>query len=196
MQPLLLDWGTCTLLSDQTFPQKAELYKSNHIKPGFVNRLWYKAQSKLGLLFSVPWVNVMFLSSFLVPSVPQRGAVAILAVFPPGCSLWFVVHLQRCPGELCSCSTVERGKMLRLVQITRTTRPVIGCSCNSPEELIWDCAGMVKGNFSCSFLQEFTVLDGLCGISFLSSSLEYPKCVCGTAETQTISCGRASDLAA
>lgn len=36
----------------------------------------------------------MFLSSFLVPSVPQRVAAAMLAVFPPGCSLWLVVHLQ------------------------------------------------------------------------------------------------------
>lgn len=55
---------------------------------------------------------------------------------------------------------------------------------------------MVKGNFSCSFLQEFPLLYGLCGIRFFSSSLENPKCVCGSAETQTISCGTASDLAA
>lgn len=54
VQPLLLDWGTFTFLSDQTLSQKAELYKNNHIKPVVVSRLWYKAEPKLGLLFSVP----------------------------------------------------------------------------------------------------------------------------------------------
>lgn len=51
-------------------------------------------------------------------SVPQRVAVAVLAVFTPGCSLCLVVHLQRCPAELCSYWTVGRRRMLQLVQIT------------------------------------------------------------------------------
>lgn len=45
-------------------------------------------------------------------------------------------------------------------------RSGVGCSCNSPEELVWDCAGMAKGNFSCSFFQEFPLFYGLCGIRF------------------------------
>lgn len=32
VQPLPLDWRTFTFLSDQTFPQKAEMYKNVHVK--------------------------------------------------------------------------------------------------------------------------------------------------------------------
>lgn len=45
----------------------------------------------------------MFLCSFLVPSVPPRVAVAMLAVCPPGCSLC----LFTCKGVLMSSGAVE-----------------------------------------------------------------------------------------
>lgn len=45
----------------------------------------------------------MFLCSFLVPSVPPRVAVAMLAVCPPGCALC----LSTCKGVLMSSGAAE-----------------------------------------------------------------------------------------
>lgn len=147
------------------------------LKPVVGRRLCYEA--KLGLQVSVAWMNarhLMFLPNFLVLSVPQRVAVAMLAEFshlglPCGSSFlevswWALMAVNS--GLLCC----KWGRMLRLIQITR--KPAVGCSCNSAEELIWDYAVIGRGNFTYSFLQELPLLYGLFGIGFFSSSLENP----------------------
>lgn len=139
------------------------------LKPVVGRRLCYEA--KLGLQFSVAWINVrplIFLPNFLVLSVPQRVAVAMLAVFshlgfPCGSSSlevswWALIAVNS--GWLCC----KRGRVLWLIQITR--KPAVGCSCNSAEELIWDYAVIGRGNCTYSFLQELPLLYGLFGIGF------------------------------
>lgn len=146
-EPLLFSLTKC-------YHKKLRYIKIFVLKPVVGRRLCYKA--KLGLQFSVAWMNVrplMFLPNFLL-SVPQRVAVAMLAVFshlglPCGCSSlevswWALMAVNS--GLLCC----KWRRMLRLIQITR--KPAVGCSCNSAEELIWDYAVIGGGELYLLFL--------------------------------------------
>lgn len=161
------------------YHKKLRYIKIFVLKPVVGRRLCYKA--KLGLQFSVAWMNVrplMFLPNFLL-SVPQRVAVAMLAVFshlglPCGCSSlevswWALMAVNS--GLLCC----KWGRMLRLIQITR--KPAVGCSCNCWRVdlgLCCDRGGGTGTDCTYSFLQELPLLYSLFCIGFFSSSLENP----------------------